>query len=88
MRLANHLTFIKLSKLTIRRRTWNNSLGCIIFFFFSKILLFDSANQGACKNESSKYSSVIGRAPVIATVITKATEELKPSQLAPNNIVE
>ena len=29
MRLAKHLTFIKYSKLTIRRRTWNTSLGCI-----------------------------------------------------------
>ena len=31
MRLANHLNFFQFYKLTIRRCTWNNSLGCTIF---------------------------------------------------------
>ena len=40
MRLANHPTFIKLSKLTIRRRNRNNSLGCTIFQkYYTSILL-------------------------------------------------
>ena len=31
MHLANHLIFLIFYKLTIRRCTWNNSLGCTIF---------------------------------------------------------
>ena len=64
MRLANHLTSIKLSKLTIRRRNWNNSLDCTIFQkYYTSILLA----KGIAKMKVPNIFSVIWRAPVTAT---------------------
>ena len=85
MHLANQLTSIKLSKLTIRRRNWNNSLGGTIFQkYYTSILLA----KGIVKMKVPNILALFDVLRLELPVVTKATEELKSSQLVPNNIAE